>query len=72
MHKGYIIVHEDGLIALQNTVNDRIKEGYIPNGNMVIAVVKHSINPLYCQPMISAEILKCTCEGCKEESYGKC
>ena len=65
----YIIIHEDGIIALQNRVNEYMEEGYVPNGSLVVAVVKNSINPLYCQPMILQE-QGCECESCKVKRDG--
>ena len=50
----YIIVHDDGIIALQNEVNRKIEEGYTPEGNMVVSNNgdRNNDSPIFCQPMV--------------------
>ena len=35
--KEFIIVHEDGIIALENEINRKFEEGYLPDGEIVVS-----------------------------------
>ena len=55
-NKEYIIVHDDGIIALENEVNRKIEEGYVPEGNMVVSHNgdRNKGTPIFCQPMVKS------------------
>lgn len=65
--KQYIILHNDGIIGLENEVNEKIEEGYLPFGDMTISTHGdlHTGNPIFCQPMFYSEPIGCQCEGCQ-------
>ena len=71
----YIIIHDTGIISLQNEVNRKMKEGYMPYGELVISQNgdKNTGTPIFCQVMFLTPIMECQCEDCqckKEENEG--
>jgi len=53
MDKEYIIVHEDGIIALENEINRKFFDGYLPDGNIVVSTHgdKYDGSPIFMQRM---------------------
>lgn len=53
INKEYIIVHEDGIIALENEINRKVIEGYLPDGELVVSHSgdKHGSSPIFMQRM---------------------
>ena len=49
--KQYIILHNNGIIGLENEVNEKIEEGYLPFGDMTISTHGdlHTGNPIFCK-----------------------
>ena len=35
--KEYIIVYEDGFMALENEINRKFEDGYLPDGDIVVS-----------------------------------
>jgi len=51
--KEYIILHEDGIIALENRINQYFQKGYLPDGELVVSHNgnKQGTSPIFMQRM---------------------
>lgn len=51
--KKYIVVHDTGIISMENEVNRKMEEGYKPYGSMQISYNgdRNTTVTIFCQPM---------------------